>query len=326
MTQSRILVLATGGTIAGTGGSPTARDYRPGQIAIEAFLEQMGEMALDVQLTGRQIAAIGSENMGQDVWNRLHRETVSGMADPACDGIVITHGTDTVEETALLLDETLPSTKPVVLVGAMRAADAVGSDGLRNFTNAVRVAGHPEAAGRGVLVGMGDRIFAARDVRKAATRGIEAFRGFPRDAVGMVTPHSLDWFGAPWRTGEDARRRWHDALPDVALVYIHAGIGADAVARQLSADPAGIVVAGVGEGNMPDAVRTLLAERAKGGTVVVRASRADEGLVDREGEDEANRFVAARALNPQKAVMLVKLLIADGIRDPAQVQAEFDRR
>lgn len=326
MQPPNLTVLATGGTIAGAADSATRHDYRPGQIGIEDFLDRVEALGIEAKLTGQQIAAIGSEDMSPAIWEQLHQATSAAIADPDCDGIIITHGTDTVEETAFLLDLTLPTSKPVVLVGAMRPATAVGYDGLRNFANAMRVAGDPEASGRGVLVVMGDRVFAARDIRKVRTRGTDAFAGFPRDSVGLVTPSALDWFGAPWRTGEGARFEFRSDLPDVPILFVHAGITPDYVDRLVTSETRGVVVSGVGEGNMPDPVRQALVGLAAEGMPVVRASRLDEGLVDREPEDDANRFVAARALNPQKARILLQLLIAAGVTDPAAIQAQFDQR
>ena len=326
MTNPNILVLATGGTIAGKAGSATRHDYRPGQIGIDDYLDQVAGLGLNATLTGKQIANIGSEDIGPEIWAKLHAEISAAIDVPSIDGVIITHGTDTVEETAFLLDLTLPATKPVVLVGAMRPADAVGYDGLRNFANAVRVAGDSEASGRGVLVVMGDRVFAARDVRKARTRGTDAFRGFPRDSIGLVTPSALDWFGAPWRVDEAARFAFTQALPDVPILTVHAGMTPDYVARLVTPETRGVVVAGVGEGNMPDPVRDALVALAAEGMPIVRSSRLDEGLVDREPEDDPNRFVAARALNPQKARMLLALLIAEGLTDPSAIQREFDGR
>ncbi len=331
MPAPRLTVLATGGTIAGTAGSATRADYRPGQIAIADFLGQAEALGIAARLSGRQIANIGSEDMTPAIWAQLHAEALAAMAEPECDGIIITHGTDTVEETAFVLDQTLPAVKPVVLVGAMRAADAVGSDGLRNFANAVRVAGAPDAAGRGVLVVMGDRVFAARDIRKTRTRGSEAFAGFPRDSVGLVTPSALEWFGAPWRlgadgTGEGARLGFPEAWPDVPILAVFAGMSADHADRLIAPQTRGLIVAGLGEGNMPGPVRERLAKAARAGLIVVRASRVDEGLVDREPEDEANGFIAARALGPPKARILLQLLIANGEDDRAAIQCAFDGR
>jgi len=323
---TKLSVLATGGTIAGIAGSAIAHDYRSGEIGIEDYLEKVGGLGLEAELSGTQIANIDSADIGPAVWQALHAAAMAALSDPKCDGIIVTHGTDTLEETAFLLDQTLPADKPVVVVGAMRPADAVGYDGLRNFANAVRVASDPDAAGRGVLVVMGDRIFAARDVYKVRTRGTEAFRGFPRESVGLVTPASLEWFGAPWRTGAGAAFGWPESFPGVAIVYAYAGLDGADLNRQVSDTTRGIVLAGVGEGNMPDGVRQELARLASRGVCVIRASRADEGLVDREDEDDANGFVAARALNPQKARILLQLLLAAGESDPATIQRAFDMR
>ncbi|MEO9463539.1 MAG: asparaginase [Marinomonas sp.] len=326
MKTPNLLILATGGTIAGMAGSATRADYAPGQIGIDTFLSGARELGLDARFTGVQVANIGSENIGPEVWTRLHAHCLDALAGDEFDGVIITHGTDTAEETAFLLHMTLPSNKPIVLVGAMRPADAVGYDGLRNFANAVRVASDPAAAGRGVLVVMSDRVHAARDVRKARTRGTEAFRGFPRESVGLVTPSALEWFGAPWRVGEDARFAYEEGLPDVPILLIHAGMTADYVTRLVTDQTRGVVVAGAGEGNMPEAVRRALAGLAADGMPVVRASRLDEGLVDREPEDDENRFIAGRALTPQKARILLQLLIASEVTDPADIQTEFDSR
>jgi len=324
MDQTHILILATGGTIAGKADSATRHDYRPGQIHIDEFLGLVAELGIEANLIGTQIANIGSEDMSPAIWAELHASIEAGLNDPNCQGVIITHGTDTVEETAFLLDLTLPTSKPVVLVGAMRPADAVGYDGLRNFANAMRVASNDDAAGRGVLVVMGDRVFAARDIRKASTRGSEAFTGFPRESIGLVTPSALEWFGAPWRVGEGARFPFQSDLPDVPILYVHAGMTPDYVDRLVHAGTRGVVVAGVGEGNMPEAVRQALVRLAHGGMPVVRASRLEEGLVDREPEDDANCFVAARALNPPKTRILLQMLVAAGINDPAAIQREFD--
>ena len=319
----RLTVLATGGTIAGIAGSAIAKNYRAGEIGIEDYLETVGGLGLDAELSGAQIANVDSAEMGPEVWNALHPAIVAALDDRGCDAVVVTHGTDTLEETAFLLDLTLPTKKPVVLVGAMRPADAVGYDGLRNFANAVRVASDSAAAGRGVLVVMGDRVFAARDVHKVRTRGTDAFRGFPRESVGLVTPATLEWFGAPWKPASPAQFRWTEELPEVAIVTIYAGATATSLASQIVDETRGVVVAGVGEGNMPEAIRSALAELH---IPVVRASRTEEGLVDREPDDAANGFVAARALNPQKARILLQLLLASGETHPAALQKAFDER
>ncbi|RJY10086.1 asparaginase [Aurantiacibacter aquimixticola] len=326
MSGQSILVLATGGTIAGQAGSATRRDYRPGQIDIADFLAEFGALGVETELEGRQVANIDSANIGPAIWGELHAACVSAMVDPKCKGVIVTHGTDTAEETAFLLDQTLPTEKPVVLVGAMRPADAVGSDGLRNFANAVRVAASDESAGRGVLLVMGDNVLSARDARKARTGGTNAFRGYPRGPVALATPSTLDWLSPPWRPAEKARFPFPDAFPMVPILHAFAGMDEGSVTRAISGGARGIVLAGFGEGNAPDCVRDALSEAVRAGVPVVRATRVDEGLVDTEPDDVESGFIAARALGPARARILLQLLVASGVTERAEAQAAFDRR
>lgn len=326
MTRPRILVLGTGGTIAGSAGSATSGGYRAGGLALSAMLDAAAGLGLEADLVGEPIAQIGSQDMGWDQWNALHAACLAACGDPAISGIIITHGTDTAEETALLLDLTLPAGKPVVLVGAMRPADAVGSDGLRNLANGVAVASDPQGGGRGVMVVMGDAVFAAVDVRKAATAHIDAFRGFPRGPIARVTPSQITWFGPPHRAHAPASYGWPQSLPCVAILTAGAGMDASPVEALLGIGCKGIVLAGMGQGNAPGCVLDALADAARAGIAVVRSSRVDEGMVERnvEVDDDARGFVAARALGPAKARILLQVLLANGISDPAGVQAAFD--
>ena len=326
MNTPRILVLGTGGTIAGAGSNATGAAYRPGGLSLEVLVGHLAALGLSAQLARQEIARIGSQDIGFAEWRALHAACAAALADPAVDGIIITHGTDTAEETGFLLDLTLPPAKPVVLVGAMRPADAVGADGMRNFANAVKVASDPAAAGRGVMLVMGDAVLAARDARKAATSSIDAFRSFPRGALARVTPASLDWFGPPHRAGEGARYPFPEELPRVAILTAGAGMDDQPVAALLGIGAKGIVLAGMGQGNAPARVIRALARAAANGVPVVRSTRVDEGLVDRnvEVDDDSLGLVAARALGPAKARVLLMVLVANGITDAAAVQAAFD--
>lgn len=326
MAPKRILVLGTGGTIAGAGAGATGAAYRPGGLALGELVDHLAGLGLDAELVPQDIARIGSQDIGFKEWQALHAACAGAMQDAAPDGIIITHGTDTAEETAFLLDLTLPTAKPVVLVGAMRPADAVGTDGMRNFANAVKVAGDGHAAGRGVMLVMGDAVLAARDARKAATSSIDAFRSFPRGPLARVTPAGLDWFALPHRVGEAARYPFPAELPRVAILTAGAGMDARPVEALLGIGARGIVLAGMGQGNAPKVVIEALARAAASGVPVVRASRVDEGLVDCNVEvaDDALGLVAARALGPAKARVLLMVLVANGITDAARVQAAFD--
>jgi len=323
----KLLVLGTGGTIAGSAGSATGKAYAAGEVTLDAMLADVAQLGLEAELIPQSIARIGSQDISWAEWNALYPGVLTGQADPDIDGIIITHGTDTAEETALLLDLTLDAGKPVVLVGAMRPADAVGSDGMRNFANAVRVASDSDAAQRGVMVVMGDAVLAASDVRKAATSNIDAFKSYPRGALGRVTPSTLDWFAPAHRVGEKARFAWPEALPRVAILTAGAGMDAEPVRALLSIGCKGMVIAGMGQGNAPRVVLDALAEAVKAGVPVIRSARVDEGMVDRnvEVDDDAHGFVAARSLGPAKARVLLMLLIANGVTDAGAIQAAFDQ-
>ncbi len=323
----RILVLGTGGTIAGAGAGGTGAAYRPGGLSLEVLVGHLAALGLAAELVPQEIARIGSQDIGFPEWQALHAACAAGIADPAIDAIIITHGTDTAEETGFLLDLTLPTGKPVILVGAMRPADAVGADGMRNFANAVKVAGDGQAAGRGVMLVMGDAVLAARDARKAATSSIDAFRTFPRGPLARVTPSGLDWFGPPHRAGERARQAFPQELPRVAILTAGAGMDEKPVEALLGIGARGIVLAGMGQGNAPRSVLEALSRAAASGVPVVRSARVDEGIVDRnvEVDDDALGLVAARALGPARARVLLMVLIANGVTDPAGVQSAFDR-
>lgn len=328
MPAPRIRILATGGTIAGSGGSAFGSGYTPGQISVENMVAEVKALGIEAALDPIEIASIGSQDIGWAEWDHLHAEVMRAQTDDSICGVIITHGTDTAEETAFLLDLTLAAGKPVVLVGAMRPADAVGSDGMRNFANGVRVASDPASAGRGVMVVMGDTVFAASDVRKAATSNIDAFKGFPRGPLARVTPTSLDWFGPAARVEEKARFEWPARLPRIAILTAGAGMDAKPVEALLGIGCEGIVLAGMGQGNAPRVVLDALQAAVAAGVPVVRSSRVDEGMVDRnvEVDDDTRGLVAARALGPAKARILLALLVAHGITEPATVQAAFDRR
>jgi L-asparaginase len=326
MSSHRILVLGTGGTIAGAGGGATGAAYRPGGLALDSFVAHLSALGLDSELVPQEIARIGSQDIGWAEWQALHSACTRAIGDPTVSGVIITHGTDTAEETGFLLDLTLPTDKPIVLVGAMRPADAVGADGMRNFANAVKVASDTQAAGRGVMLVMGDSVLAARDARKAATAQIDAFRSYPRGPLARVSPASIDWFGPPHRVGETARYAWPATLPRVAILTAGAGMDAQPVEALLGIGCKGMVLAGMGQGNAPRVVIEALSQAAAAGVPVVRSTRVDEGIVDRnvEVDDDAMGLVAARALGPAKARMLLMVLIASGITEAGAVQAAFD--
>ncbi|MDR2924539.1 MAG: type II asparaginase [Azoarcus sp.] len=324
--RPKVYVLATGGTIAGRLASTGPR-YRAGVLGIEALLGAVPALRGLADLSGEQVENIGSQDMDEFVWLKLAHRVNALLADPATDGIVITHGTDTLEETACFLDLTVRSPKPVVLVGAMRPAGSPGADGPTNLLDAVTVAAHPSAAGRGVLVVMHGSLFEARDVAKVSSLSLSAFAAPNAGAVGQLADGRIHYGQraalSPERLVFDVSGL--DRLPAVGIVYGHAGASATPVKALVDAGCRGIVSAGVGSGNVHRDVLAALADASGRGVIVVRASRVAAGLTLRNVEVDDNRFgfVAAGALNPQKARVLLQLALTR-TRKAEAIQKMFD--
>lgn len=323
----RILVLGTGGTIAGHAASDVSASYKSGKIGIADLLPDLPEAEFDVCIASDQVANIGSQDMDAGVWRALHARIAGAFSADEADAIVVAHGTDTLEETGFWLDLTLPGRRPVILTGAMRPANAIGSDGPRNLACALRVATDPASRDRGVLCVMGDSVFQASDVYKSATEGAQAFRSYPRGRLAAVTPGDLRYFAPPapaaWR-GRFAPSG--TSAPKVAILMVHADMDMAIVEAMLGAEVQGLVVAGVGHGNAPRPVLDCLARAADDGLAVVRSSRIGAATVLRntEVDDDAMGFITGGPLNPVKCRILLQLCLATPLRDRAGMQAVFE--
>jgi L-asparaginase/glutamin-(asparagin-)ase len=312
---ANVVILATGGTIAGTGAtSTTTVGYTAATVGVQNLIKAVPELARVANVTGEQVFQIASENMGNEHWLALAKRVNVLLAQPNVDGIVITHGTDTLEETAYFLDLVVKSRKPVVLVGAMRPSTALSADGPINLYNAVLLAASPDAIGKGVLVAMNDQILAARDVTKTNTSTLDSFRTPELGLLGYIQGSK------PFFYRQSTRKHTVDTefdvsaltvLPQVDIVYGYANVGPVAVDAFMAAGAKGIIHAGVGDGSLAaKMLPALKAARAKG-AIVVRASRVGQGILARNGEanDDELDFVAADTLNPQKARILLMLAL-----------------
>jgi L-asparaginase len=324
--RPRVHVLATGGTIAGRLASTGPR-YRAGVLGVEALLDGVPVLRGPADCSGEQVANIGSQDVDDSLWLRLARRVNELLDNPDVDGVVITHGTDTLEETACFLDLTVRNPKPVVLVGAMRPTGALGADGGVNLLDAVTVAANPGSIGRGVLVVMHGTLFEARDVTKVSSSGLSAFAAPNSGPLGQLIDGRI-YYGQ--RTGLSPKRPVFDVtslseLPPVGIVYGHAGVSAAPVKALVEAGCRGIVSAGVGSGNLHHDVLAALGNASGRGVAVVRASRTASGLTLRNVEVDDNRygFVAAGSLNPQKARVLLQLALTQ-TRKPEEIQKAFD--
>ncbi len=311
----RIVILATGGTIAGTGVSSTGSAYKPSVTTVEKLLDSVPEIKQLAEVSGEQISNISSQDMTVAVWLKLAARVNQLFRLGLADGIVITHGTDTMEETAWFLNLVVESDKPVIVTGSMRPGSALSADGAMNLFNAVGVAASIEARDKGVMVVMNDRIYAARGVSKCDTINPAAFDDLENGPLGRVN------YGKVSFTAEPARRHTHNSLlkvghfaselPEVAVVYGYAGIDAGMVKSVCQRGIKGLVYAGVGNGNPSAEVLLVLSEAVKNGMFVVRASRIPAGPVtlDAEVDDAKHGFIVSDSLSPQKARILLMLAI-----------------
>jgi L-asparaginase len=320
-----VVILATGGTIAGAGASSTGSAYTSGQVKIEAMIDAVPNIRSLANLTGEQVANVGSQDMSVKVWLDVANRINELLAKPDVDGIVITHGTDTQEETAYFLNLVVKSDKPVVLTGSMRPSTALSADGPLNMYNAVAIAANPKAKGYGVMVLMNDDIHSAHDVKKMITTPVHTFESPLEGLIGTCIFGEVEFFHKPFgRHTVDSEFSIDGVteLPRVDIVYTCADVSPDLVDIMVKAGAKGIVIAGVGDGNMNAGTLEAAKRATQKGIPVVRASRVPVGAVLIKGEinDDEYGTVSSADLNPQKAriLLMLALLKKDRSRDDLQ--------
>ena len=322
-----IVILATGGTIAGAAATGTQAGYTSGAVTIDAMIAAVPGIKDLANIKGEQISNVGSQDMSFSIMLTLAKRINELLATPGVDGIVVTHGTDTMEETAFFLNLVVKSDKPVVLVGSMRPSTAVSADGPLNLYDAVAVAADPNAKGLGVLVVMNDWIHGAHSLTKTSTTAIQTFMSPLRGLVGVSTYGKNDYYNAPqWKhtTASEFNVANVTKLPRVDIIFACADMSPDLIDAAVANGASGIVIAGVGNGNMNKASLDAAARAAKKGVVVVRSSRVATGAVGRNVEvnDDEMGFVASDELNPQKARILLMLALLKP-RSTSQMQQLF---
>ena len=322
-----VAVLATGGTIAGAAASDTQAGYTSGQLGVEQLINAVPQAKKLANLRGEQISNIGSQDMNDEVWLKLANRVNELAAKADVEGIVITHGTDTIEETAYFLNLVARTAKPIVLTGSMRPATALSADGPLNFFNAVAVAASQDAAGHGVLVVLNDWIHGAASLTKTSTTAVQTFMSPLSGLVGTVAYGKVEFTRQPIgrHTGEsEFSLKGVTALPRVDIIMAHENMDGALIDAAVAAGAKGIVIAGVGNGNLTQAAVAALAAQAKKGIVCVRASRVAVGRVERnvELDDDTLGFVASLDKNPQKARVLLRLALLQP-RKLADIQRIF---
>ena len=325
MTESRrrIVLVATGGTVAGAAEDSTQQlGYRAGAIDVRALLASVPGLDALALVEPQQLFAIDSAAIGLAHWRTLAGVVTAALARDDVDGVVILHGTDTLEETAYFLHLAVDSDKPVVLTGAMRPATSLGADGPMNIYHAVAAAAHPACRGLGTVVVFGDVLLGARGLQKRdSVPG--AFSADQYGRLGLVKDREVFLYQRPTR----ARGGFvvTEQLPRVAVLHAFVDL-APRLIDVASEDCDGLVFAGVGNGNLRREWLDALAAASRRGVTVVRASRVPNGTTVRNGEidDDAWGFVSADNLPPVQARVLLMLALAQGANVP-QVQALFDR-
>src|SRR5499427_5668539 len=289
-----VTVLATGGTIAGTGASSTTVvGYTAATVGIERLLNAVPELKTVANVKGEQVFQIASENMNNDYWLKLAKHVNALLAQDDVDGIVITHGTDTIEETGYFLNLVVKSRKPVVLTAAMRPSTALSADGPLNFFNAVAVAANKNAGGRGVLVVVNDWIHGASSLTKTSTTAVQTFLSPLRGLVGTVAYGECEFYrsGVGKNTVDsEFSLDGVTALPRVDIIMAYENMDGGIIDAAVAAGAKGVVVAGVGNGNMTQAALNALAAQAKKGIVCVRSSRVATGNVGRNVEVDDDKL------------------------------------
>ncbi|AWN39197.1 L-asparaginase 2 [Methylobacterium radiodurans] len=323
--QPRVVVLATGGTIAGTADPRSAIGYNSGTVTGLQLLKGVPGIEKLANLSSEQISNVGSQDMNDKIWFQLARRINEIFDRDEADAVVVTHGTDTMEETAFFLENVVRSAKPVVLVGAMRPGGSTGADGPSNLYQAVQVAASPQAGGRHVMVVLNDEIHGARWVTKTNTTSVQTFRSPNAAPLGYVDPAHIRFLAPAMRTGTSYDLPTGEQLPRVEIVYAHSNMDGLQIDNAVRNGAKAIVVAGEGDGSASKAALDALARAVKKGVIVVRSTRVGAGFVNRnvEVDDDRSGFVVSYDLNPQKARVLVQLLVANGITGADQVQQAF---
>ncbi|MFH6998894.1 type II asparaginase [Flavobacterium sp. FlaQc-57] len=327
--KPRIIILATGGTIAGEGKSADKAGYTAGKIPVSELIGSIPTVKSIADITGEQISSVGSQDMSLEIWRKLAIRINEIFKKNEADGIVITHGTDTQEETAYFLDLVASHDLPIVITGSMRPATAISADGPKNLFDAITVAADPKSKGRGVLVSFNESIYDSREVTKTSTTKVNAFKSPNSGPLGEVYDGHVEYYksslretskGGPFEINNNTK------LPKVEIVYMYADASPDYIDYLVKQKVNGIVIAGVGNGNFSKAFTDAIKRATNANIIVCRASRCLEGRVVLDGETNDNELgtIVSDDLSPQKARILLMLGLTK-TNDKKELQNYFFR-
>lgn len=323
-----VVILATGGTIAGAGASAAnSATYQAAKVPVDKLIAGVPELSHIAQVRGEQVFQIASESFTNDHLLQLGKHVAELVKRSDVDGVVITHGTDTLEETAYFLNLVQRTDKPIVVVGSMRPGTAMSADGMLNLYNAVAVAGSKDSRGKGVLVAMNDEIHSGRDVSKAINIKTEAFKS-PWGPLGMIVEGKTYWFRLPAKRHTmnsefDIKRI--NTLPPVDIAYGYGNVTDTAYKAFAQQGAKAIIHAGTGNGSVAAKVVPALQEIRQSGVHIIRSSRVNAGgfvLRNAEQPDDKYDWVVAHDLNPQKARILASVALTK-TQDSKELQRIF---
>ena len=326
MTKTLLALIGTGGTIAGAASAASvSTDYKPASLSLAAVVDTVPELRQRYDIDVTQPMQLASYDVRPENWLDLHAAVMQAVNNPNVAGIVVTHGTDTLEETATFLHLSVDTDKPIVVVGAMRPATAYSADGPANLLDACSVAACPGARGRGTLVVMNGRIHSGLWVGKRHVSSVEAFDSPLAGAVGEVADQAVQWFRTAGRAPTVA---WQTptAWPRVDIAVAYAGVDETAMRAFVAAGARGIVHAGLGNANTPTAYRAFIQSLPAQGVLVARCARFITGSVTRASvyADAQHGILTAGPLPPHKVRIVMLLGLAHGMDGPA-IQAWIDR-
>ena len=326
-----VWVLSTGGTIAGRGSSATdLSNYKAGSLLGEEIVASVPQITQVANVRVEQIVNVNSSDLTLENWLTLANRINKIFADDSkVAGVVVTHGTNTLEETAYFLNLTVKNERPVVLVGSMRPATAISADGPLNLLNAVRTATSPDARGKGALIVMNDEINGARDATKTNTYRVETFRAPELGLLGYVDEDKVSFYRMSTRRhtlNSEFDVRSVKALPKVEIVYSYVEPNTAMIQALVASGVKGIIFAGSGAGGLSSfersALKAVLSMPAASRPVLVRSSRVGNGRVIARDEYDVMGMIPADTLNPQKARILLMLALTK-TNDPAEIKRMF---
>ncbi|MDK6679864.1 asparaginase [Aerococcus sp. UMB8608] len=319
-----IHVIGTGGTISAAGDSGKTTSYQAGAFDASQLLEGLPPLDGIADLTYEQIFSVASESLTNAQLLQLGQRVQEILADDAVDGVVVSHGTDTLEETAYFLHLTAPSDKTLVLTGAMRPATASSADGPMNLYQAICLATSEQAVGMGALVVFSDGIYAGREVQKTSNFRPQAFDSRDLGCLGYLREDQAYFLQGPTKASPQFDLSGVARLPRVDIAYYHVGASAD-ILDFFKDRSDGIVLAGVGTGNISQDWASYIKSHEGQLPPIVRSSRVGNGLTLYEASvDEGMPFIPSGSLPPSKAKILLSLVLTQ-TQDPQAIREAFEK-